>query len=68
VTKRLDPDIKAMRAIERAIEPLDDKAIKRDLEWVIARRLGLPGFYLPRFPRRAVQNQDDAPASELKGQ
>jgi len=57
MTKRLDPEIKALRAIERALEPLDDKEVKRDLEWVLARRLGLPWINLPRFPPRAPRKE-----------
>ena len=49
MTQRLDPDIKAIRAIERAVAPLDDHAFKRDLEWVLAHRYGFPAFYLPAF-------------------
>lgn len=56
MTKALDPEIKALRAIERAIGPLDDQEVKRGLEWVIARRLRLPGYWLHGFPRRRAHN------------
>lgn len=52
MSKKLDPEIKALRAVERALAPLDDRAMKRGLEWVVARRLGIEAYRLPRFPKR----------------
>lgn len=48
--KRLDPDIKALRAIARAIDDLpDDASRKRVIEWTVARALGKSWFSLDRF-------------------
>jgi hypothetical protein len=48
--KKLDPDIKAMRAINRALTDLPDDAHRRRvMEWVVARGLGKAWFSLPRF-------------------
>ena len=37
--KRLDPEIKAMRALERAVAPLDDAARRRTVLWFAAREM-----------------------------
>lgn len=48
--KKLDPDIKAMLAINRALADLpDDEHRRRVMEWVVARGLGKSWFSLPRF-------------------
>ncbi len=44
MTKPLHPEIKAIRAVVRAIEPLDVPARTRLLEFVCSRELNLPGF------------------------
>lgn len=59
MTKRLDPEIKALRAIERAIAPLDDRTVRRGLEWVIAKRLNLPAYHLGGFSR--ASNKESRP-------
>jgi hypothetical protein len=50
MTKPLDPDIKALRAIVRALEPLDEQARMRILEWSVARYVAKGGIF--RDPRR----------------
>lgn len=50
MTKPLDPDIKAMRAISRALGALpDDAAVQRVLEWTVARAAGRKWLTLPRL-------------------
>jgi len=50
MTKPLNPDLKAIRAFNRALGALpDDAARKRCLEWVIAFSLGIGGYRLPEF-------------------
>ena len=50
MTKPLDPDIKAMRAINRALADLpDDAAVQRVLEWTVARAAGRSWLTLPRL-------------------
>jgi hypothetical protein len=46
--KRLDPEIKALRAINRAMDALPDGSRQRALEWLVASRCGLPGIRLPK--------------------
>jgi len=36
VTKPLDPEIKAMRALARALRPLDSRARRRAVTWLFA--------------------------------
>lgn len=49
MTKPLDPDIKAMRAINRALTDLpDDRAVRRVLTWTVARAAGARDVGLPR--------------------
>lgn len=40
--KRLDPEIKALRAVDRALGPLEDDEATRVLQWACARQLGVP--------------------------
>ncbi len=48
--KKLDPEIKALRAIVRALDELPDEAQrKRVIEWTVARALGKTWFSLDRF-------------------
>lgn len=48
--KKLDPDIKAMYAINRALADLpDEQSRRRVMEWVVARGLGKTWITLPRF-------------------
>lgn len=50
MTKPLSPDIKAMRAINRALAELpDDAHVQRVLEWTIARAAGKSWITLPRL-------------------
>lgn len=50
MTKPLDPDIKAMRAVVRALDHLpDDRARQRVLEWTVARATGKEWISLPRI-------------------
>jgi hypothetical protein len=46
MTKPLDPELKAMRAIDRALADLPMPAQIRILEFMCARTLNLPGFDL----------------------
>jgi hypothetical protein len=48
--KKLDPDIKAMQAINRALAELPSDAHRRRvMEWTVARGLGKSWISLPRF-------------------
>ncbi|HXI68295.1 MAG TPA: hypothetical protein VNH41_10170 [Steroidobacteraceae bacterium] len=50
MTKPLDPDIKALRAINRALAELpDDSSVQRVLEWTVARAAGKKWITLPRL-------------------
>ncbi len=50
MTKPLNPDIKAMRAINRALSALpDDDSRRRVMEWTVARGLGKAWFSLRKF-------------------
>jgi len=50
MTKPLDPDIKAMRAINRALADLpDDHHVQRVMEWTVARAAGKSWITLPRL-------------------
>lgn len=50
MTKPLDPDIKAMRAINRALSDLPDDAHRRRvIEWTVARGLGRSWISGKRF-------------------
>ena len=49
MTKRLDPEIKALRAINRALAPLSQAQTQRSLEWLIAQRTGRTWYSLPRL-------------------
>ncbi len=64
MTKRIDPEIKAMRAINRAITELgearDEKHERRALEWMLAARLNMPWFPLPVFPARVASPGTEA--------
>lgn len=44
MSRPLDPEIKAIRAVDRALKPLDLPAQIRLLEFMCARALNLPGF------------------------
>jgi hypothetical protein len=58
MTKPLDPEIKAMKAVVRAMAPLDTAAEKRSLEWYVAHRAGEPWVRLPQFVERVKGNQE----------
>lgn len=62
--KRLDPEIKALRAIVRALEPLTNEQRQRDLEWLVACYCGLSGYKLP--PITASQAALPPPESASK--
>lgn len=48
--KKLDPEIKALRAVNRALDELpDDEQRKRVMEWAVARGLGKSWITLDRF-------------------
>ena len=49
MTKPLDPEIKVMRAVHRALESVEPATQHRILEWDVARRAGLPAIRLPLF-------------------
>lgn len=52
MTKPLDPEIRAMGAILRAVQPLDHEQAKRSLEWIIAKLSGQSSVFLPAFLER----------------
>jgi hypothetical protein len=58
MSKRLDPEIKAMRAVVRAMSPLDSAAEKRTLEWYVAHRANRTWVTLPNFRARAGECAD----------
>lgn len=65
MTKRLDPDIKALRAINRALSELpDDAAVQRVMEWTVARAASKSWITLPRlrwiFGERPPARRQDA--------
>lgn len=49
MTKPLDPDIKAMRAINRALAELPEDRVQRVVEWTVARAAGRSWITLPRL-------------------
>ncbi|MDH4159256.1 MAG: hypothetical protein OEV62_03290 [Actinomycetota bacterium] len=49
MTKPLDPDIKAMRAINRALSELPEDRIQCVLEWTVARAASKSWLTLPRL-------------------
>lgn len=50
MTKPLDPDLKAMRAISRALAALpDDATVQRVIEWTVARAASKSWIDLPRM-------------------
>lgn len=51
MTKKLDPEIKALRAMNRAYESVPEEARQRCLEWLVAARCNLRGVRLPRVVR-----------------
>ena len=56
MTKPLDPEMKAMRAVERALRPLDERAERRVLEFFAAHHTRRPWVRLPaRRDRRVVR-------------
>jgi hypothetical protein len=57
--KKLDPEIKALRAIDRALSELPDEASRRRvMEWVVARGLSKTWITLARF--RWITGERDA--------
>jgi hypothetical protein len=46
-TPRLNPEVKALRAVWRALAPLDYEMQRRLIEWLVARFLNWPGYRLP---------------------
>ena len=65
MTKRLDPDIKAMRAINRALTELpDDAAVQRVLDWTVARATR---NRITRLPR-GLDWRGKRPVEHLEGQ
>lgn len=46
--KKLNPEIKALRAIVRGVEALPPDARQRGLEWLVACYCDLPGVRLPK--------------------
>ena len=57
MTKPLDPEIKAMGAMLRALQPLDAEQQKRSCEWIVAKLSGNSSVFLPTFIKRP---KDDA--------
>lgn len=52
MTKPLHPEIKAMAAMLRALQPLDEDQSHRSVTWLVARLAGISSVYLPSFPKR----------------
>ena len=52
MTKPLDPEIKAMGAMVRAMKPLDPVQQKRACEYIVCRVSGDSPVYLPAFKKR----------------
>ena len=48
MTKRLNPEIKALRALERAMQMMPADARQRGLEWFVSRWCGRSWIRLPR--------------------
>ena len=48
MTKPLNPEIKALRAINRALSDLSDEEVHRVLEWTLARYLRRTWTHLPK--------------------
>ncbi len=48
MTKPLDPEIKALRALERAMRSVPAPARQRCLEWLVANQCGVASVRLPR--------------------
>lgn len=63
MTKRLGPEIKALRAITRALAPLNQAQTQRSLEWLIAQHTGRTWFHLPRLTAGGpkARNTDSIP-------
>ena len=58
MTKPLDPDLKAIRAINRALTELpDDEAATRVLRWVVAYWANLPSATIPQIRRKSVERE-----------
>jgi hypothetical protein len=50
MTKPLDPEIKALRAVHRALEDVNNDTRRRVLCWATAYYANLDWFSLPEFP------------------
>jgi hypothetical protein len=53
MTKRLDPEIRAIRALERAMLQVPEGAEQRVAEWLVARWCGLGKITLPPVRKEA---------------
>ena len=60
MTKPLDPDIKAMRAINRALSELPEERCQRVLEWTVARAASKDWVTLPRL-RWVLDGREQTP-------
>jgi hypothetical protein len=59
--KALDPEIKALRRLDRALKAVPETARQRVLEWAVARECRMPGITLPRVhPRERSRESDKA--------
>ena len=56
MTKPLDPEIKVMRAVHRALSSVGLPEQRRILEWVVANRLNRGAFPIPAFPERTERS------------
>jgi len=59
MTKPLDPELKAIRALNRAMDAVPKDAHQRVLEWLVASRCNLPGIQLPKVARESGPAPDD---------
>lgn len=52
MTKPLDPEIKAIRRLDRAVRAVPEEARQRVLEWLVARECGRSQVPLPPVAAR----------------
>jgi len=65
MSKPLDPEIKAMRALDRAMRPVPQEAKQRVLEWAVAYWCGVGAVRLPRIASESAPQA--TPEEEVSG-
>lgn len=58
MTKRIDPEIKALRALDRAVATIPPGAEQRSLEWLVAREAGVGAIKLPELRRKPTNSSE----------